>query len=61
MDEDFADEDDDDDDDDTTASLETKPSLTGNKDAVLLTVATVLLPRTWALKSKSSPSSSSTT
>lgn len=64
MDKDVADEDedaDDDDEDDRTASLETELSLRGDKDVVLLTTATVLLPRVWARKSKSSPSSSSTT
>ena len=61
VDTDVADEDEDEE-DDKEASLETPLSLTVNIDVVLLTTATdgtVLPPR--ALKSKSSPSSSSTT
>lgn len=61
VDTDVADEDEDVE-DDKVASLETPLSLAVDKDVVLLTtatVATVLPPR--ALKSKSSPSSSSTT
>lgn len=63
MDEAVADEDEDEEDseDDKTASLETELSLTGDNDVALLTIATLLLPCTWALMSKSSPSSSSTT
>lgn len=49
------------DEDDKTASLDTEVSLTGDKGAVLLTTckATVLPTLDWALMSKSSPSSSS--
>lgn len=60
---DVADEDEDveDDVDVKTASLDTEASATGDKDVDLFTTATVLLPRAWTRKSKSSPSSSSTT
>ena len=59
--EDVADEDEEEE-DDMTASLGTELSITeGSGTVVLLTTATVLLPRTWALMSKSSPSSSSST
>lgn len=60
VDDDFADEEEDDVDDET-AALGAELFRTDNIDTVLLTKATLLLPLTWALKSKSSPSSSSTT
>lgn len=54
------DEDIEEDEDDEISSLEMELSLTADKD-VLLTKATILPPRAWDLRSKSSPSSSSTT
>lgn len=51
---------DEDDGDNKTTSLEMEPSLTDTTDVLLINVA-ILLIRAWALMSKSSPSSSSST
>lgn len=54
------DEDDEDEDDDKTTSLPTKLSLTASTDVLFINTG-ILLIRVWALMSKSSPSSSSST
>lgn len=51
---------DEDDEDDTTTSLEVELSLIDTTDVLLISAATLLM-RVWALMSKSSPSSSSST
>ena len=61
------DDDDEEDDGDDTIDVEDRMvsmrrelSFTGDTEVVLLTTVSVLTPRTWVLKSRSSPSSSST-